>query len=347
MVDGVSTFFRRVQGDGPPAVFVHGNPTHSEDWQPFLERMRGPRPGVRPAGLGPLRATSPREFDYSMDGLGEVHQAVPAADGRGGLLPGRARLGLARSDRRPGGARAGPPAGDHQRQSPLLARLSLAPDRQRSGGRAGLGEALQRLLASRRLVDLGLRRVARRSGAGTTRPSWSTVHEISLDIAATFAAILRLYRSAPIPSVSRQPASASPSIAAPALVVWGVRDPLSARPLRRRLAERLPTAELLELARGRALALDRGARVVDRVIRFLRTDEDSRNSVTKVLLRRNQRRLVTRISRSCAALIDKIGGWLPHGYGDAARQLSLFVRRGAQLRGRPRRRRRRARDRRS
>jgi pimeloyl-ACP methyl ester carboxylesterase len=42
MVDGVSTFFRRVKGDGPPAVFVHGNPSHSEDWQPFLERIGGP-----------------------------------------------------------------------------------------------------------------------------------------------------------------------------------------------------------------------------------------------------------------------------------------------------------------
>ena len=26
-VDGVRTFYRRVAGDGPPAVFVHGNPT--------------------------------------------------------------------------------------------------------------------------------------------------------------------------------------------------------------------------------------------------------------------------------------------------------------------------------
>ena len=42
MVDGVSTFFRRVPGEGPPVVFVHGNPTHSEDWQPFLERIPGP-----------------------------------------------------------------------------------------------------------------------------------------------------------------------------------------------------------------------------------------------------------------------------------------------------------------
>jgi hypothetical protein len=34
---------------------------------------------------------------------------------------------------------------------------------------------------------------------------------------------------------------------------------------------------------------------------------------------------MTRIPRSMRALIDKIGNWLPQGYGDAARQLSLFV----------------------
>lgn len=29
--DGVSTFVRRMGGDGSPAVFLHGHPTHSED----------------------------------------------------------------------------------------------------------------------------------------------------------------------------------------------------------------------------------------------------------------------------------------------------------------------------
>jgi hypothetical protein len=34
---------------------------------------------------------------------------------------------------------------------------------------------------------------------------------------------------------------------------------------------------------------------------------------------------VTRILGIVRALVDRIGRWLPHGYGDAARQLSLFV----------------------
>src|SRR5262245_38169222 len=70
MVDGVSTFFRRVPGDGPPVVFVHGNPTHSEDWMPFLERMRGPALALDLPGWGRSARPSPSEFDYSMHGLG-------------------------------------------------------------------------------------------------------------------------------------------------------------------------------------------------------------------------------------------------------------------------------------
>ena len=60
MVDGVSTFFRRVQGDGPPTVFVHGVPTHSEDWQPFLERITGPALAFDLPGFGRSARPSPR-----------------------------------------------------------------------------------------------------------------------------------------------------------------------------------------------------------------------------------------------------------------------------------------------
>jgi pimeloyl-ACP methyl ester carboxylesterase len=73
MVDGVSTFFRRVGAGGPPVVFVHGNPTHSEDWQPFLERLVGTDRAALAfdlPGWGRSARPSPSEFDYSMEGLG-------------------------------------------------------------------------------------------------------------------------------------------------------------------------------------------------------------------------------------------------------------------------------------
>jgi pimeloyl-ACP methyl ester carboxylesterase len=51
-VYGVATFYRRADGTGAPTLFVHGNPSHSGDWTPFLERVRGP--AAADAGLDEL-----------------------------------------------------------------------------------------------------------------------------------------------------------------------------------------------------------------------------------------------------------------------------------------------------
>ena len=66
-VDGVRCFYRQVAGSGPPTIFVHGNPSHSEDWVPFLERLDGPALALDLPGWG--FSDSPRDFDYSMYGL--------------------------------------------------------------------------------------------------------------------------------------------------------------------------------------------------------------------------------------------------------------------------------------
>jgi pimeloyl-ACP methyl ester carboxylesterase len=65
----VATFFRRLPGEGPPAVLVHGNPTHSEDWAPILERMGGPALALDLPGWGRSARPYPGRFDYSMHGL--------------------------------------------------------------------------------------------------------------------------------------------------------------------------------------------------------------------------------------------------------------------------------------
>jgi pimeloyl-ACP methyl ester carboxylesterase len=69
VVDAVATFFRRLPGEGPPAVLVHGNPTHSEDWAPILERMGGPALALDLPGWGRSARPEPGRFDYSMHGL--------------------------------------------------------------------------------------------------------------------------------------------------------------------------------------------------------------------------------------------------------------------------------------
>jgi pimeloyl-ACP methyl ester carboxylesterase len=67
-IDGVRVFYRRVAGEGTPTVYCHGNPTHGEDWLPFLERG-GPAIAIDMPGWGRSDRPDPARFDYSMYGL--------------------------------------------------------------------------------------------------------------------------------------------------------------------------------------------------------------------------------------------------------------------------------------
>jgi pimeloyl-ACP methyl ester carboxylesterase len=51
-------------------VFVHGNPTHSEDWLPFLARLGGPAVALDLPGWGYSERPPPDRFDYTLEGLG-------------------------------------------------------------------------------------------------------------------------------------------------------------------------------------------------------------------------------------------------------------------------------------
>ena len=68
MLDGTRVFYRRVPGDGTPVVYCHGNPTHGEDWLPFLERG-GPALAIDMPGWGRSGRPDPKRFDCSMYGL--------------------------------------------------------------------------------------------------------------------------------------------------------------------------------------------------------------------------------------------------------------------------------------
>jgi len=68
VLDGVRVFYRRVDGEGTPVVYCHGNPSHGEDWVPFMERG-GPSIAIDMPGWGRSDHPSPDRFDYSMYGL--------------------------------------------------------------------------------------------------------------------------------------------------------------------------------------------------------------------------------------------------------------------------------------
>ena len=183
----------------------------------------------------------------------------------------------------------------------------------------GLGELVQPALDQATSSTAGCASRAA-TGAGTTPPS-STMIWQHLD-RGTEAAILRLYRSADPDRLAAAGERLGSLSSCPALVVWGLRD--------RYLPARFGAAYAAAPARGGAgraprggaLALDRRPGVVDRAWSASSNPTKGSPSGDESV---DHECDLTRILRSCAALIDRIGRWLPHGYGDAARQLSLFV----------------------
>lgn len=271
MVDGVATFFRRVAGDGPPAVFVHGNPTNSGDWQPFLERMQGPAIAPDLPGWGRSERPPPGLFDYSMDGLARFFrrflQRMAVAD-YSLVVHDWGSLALIAAQDEP------------ERLSRLVIAnaVPLLPGyRWHRTGRVwrtrGLGE-ISRLLAIRPLVGLGMRE---------SRGDWSRhdpgfveqVHEQLRDRRGT-AAILRLYRSAD-PDRLASAGERLGSITSPALVVWGNRDRYIPPRFGPAWAERLPHAQLLEAPEAGHWPWIDQPELIERMIGFLRSDEGSQH----------------------------------------------------------------------
>lgn len=271
MVDGLSTFFRRVPGDGPPALFVHGNPTHSEDWQPFLERMPGPALALDLPGWGRSARPSPSEFDYSMDGLARFVTRFlqrMAVDEHALVIHDWGSVGLIAAQEDP----------DRVRRLVIINAVPLLPGYRwhrtaRVWRTRGLGELSNRLW-SRRLLDLGLRE---------SRADWRRQDPALVDMiwdhldAGTLAATLRLYRSAD-PDRLEAAGERLGSIGAPSLVVWGLRDRYIPSGFGGAYASRLPNAELVELPDAGHWPWIEAPEVVERVIGFLATDEDFRTS---------------------------------------------------------------------
>jgi pimeloyl-ACP methyl ester carboxylesterase len=267
MVDGVSTFFRRLPGDGPPAVFVHGNPTHSEDWMPFLERMSGPALAFDLPGWGRSDHPSSADFDYSMHGLArfvnafleavEVDRHSLVVHDWGGLALIGAQEEPVRIERLvifncvpllPG------------YRWHRLARIWRTPR---------LGELSNRLW-NRRMLALAMRE----SRGDWSRQSPEFVEMIWSHLDShTFDAILRLYRSAPEEDLARAGARLD-EITAPALVVWALKDRYIPARFGRDYANRLPHAELVELPEAGHWPWIDAPEAVGRVIRFLE-DKDS------------------------------------------------------------------------
>jgi pimeloyl-ACP methyl ester carboxylesterase len=242
-VDGIETFYRRLPGEGPPVVLVHGNPTHSADWLPVIERMTAPALALDLPGFGRSDRPDPERFDYGfrtyarfferfLDSVGVGEHSLAVHDWGG--------LALVAAQRRP----------ERLRRLVITNAVPLLSGYRwhrlaRIWRTRGLGELSNRLW-TRRLLDLGLREA---------RGDWSRFEPEFVDLiwdhldAATFRAVLRLYRSADPGELARAGESLG-SIAAPALVIWSGRDRYLPARFGRAYAEALPNAELVELPRA-------------------------------------------------------------------------------------------------
>ena len=263
-VDGMRTFYRRVEGEGSPALFVHGHPTHSEDWVGFLERLGGLGRSAVALDLPGWGASAerPRGFDGSMHGLGRfVERFCDRLEiGEHSLcVHDWGAVGLIAAQRDP----------DRVRRLVVINAVPLLPGyrwhriARRFWRVPVLGE-----LANATTTNVGLR-----LSLGEASPRGRVPAEFVDSIwrhwpRGRWPAALELYRSAD-PELLAAAGEALTELRCPALVLWGLRDPYLPARFGRAYAERLPSAELVELPdAGHWPWLDR-PEVVERVTTFL------------------------------------------------------------------------------
>lgn len=261
-VDGVRTFYRRVAGEGPPTVFVHGNPTHSEDWLPFLHRLEGPAVALDLPGWGYSERPAPDRFDYSLEGLGrfvERFLETLGIDDHQLVVHDWGCVALIGAQRRPERVR---------RLVVINAVPLLAGYRWHWVARCLWRVPVVGELANATTTRTALKLLSRRaSTSGAMREqfvdsTWRTWPR------GTRPEILTLYRSAD-PERLAAAGEHLDKLDCPALVVWGVDDPYLPLEFGRAYAAALPDAELLEIAgAGHWPWVDR-PRTIDLVLTFL------------------------------------------------------------------------------
>jgi pimeloyl-ACP methyl ester carboxylesterase len=214
-IGGIDIFWREAPSadGGAPVVYVHGVPTSSDDWLPFLERTGGLALDL--PGFG--RSGKPSDFPYSIEGYAGFLDAWLSEAGvdRYRLVVhdwGAVGLGLAEL------------APQRVERLVIINAVPLLPGyRWHATARAWrtplIGELVMGLTFKR-----NMRRALRAGTPGPDLPDdffdsiWSHFDH------GTQRAILKLYRSAP-PDVLAAAGKRLGELTAPALVVWGTPDP--------------------------------------------------------------------------------------------------------------------------
>jgi pimeloyl-ACP methyl ester carboxylesterase len=229
-------------------LYVHGNPTSSDDWLPFLDRLGGVAPDL--PGWG--RSSKRGDGDFTMDGLGRFVGAFADALGLD-------RVRLVVHDW--GGAALQWAAAHPERIERLVvidAVPLLAGYRWHRWARLwrtpGVGE-----LAVGLTGGAVLRRALPGDLGALAAPHWDQ---------GTQRAVLRLYRSAPPDALAQAGRDLAALRGVPSLVVWGGRDPYLGTAFAQAYAERLGGELHVSPQAGHWPWVDDPA-VLERVVAFL------------------------------------------------------------------------------
>jgi pimeloyl-ACP methyl ester carboxylesterase len=246
-VAGLQVHYRQA-GDAP-VVYLHGVPTQSSDWNPFLERLGGIAPDL--PGFG--RSAKPGDFDYSISGyddflerfldeLGLERVSLVMHDWGG--------VGLALAQRLP----------ERIERLVLFPVVPFVP-----------GYRWHRVARGWRTPLLGELLM------GFTR-RWALRRELPRELAdeaweafdhGTQRAILTLYRASP-PDVLARAGERLGELRAPALILWATDDPYIPAKFGRLLADALGGDVTLELVEAGHWAWFDRPELVERTGEFLR-----------------------------------------------------------------------------
>ena len=235
---GAPVFYRGAEPQLAPILYLHGAPTSSDDWIPLLEATGGVAPDL--VGFG--RSSKAANLDYTLAGLGNfIEVLLDHLD-----LP---RVTLVAHDWGAGGGLVF--AQRHRERVRRLVLVNALPLLEgfrwhrlaRILRRPVIGE-----LAMGATTRSTLRRTLRRGYADPQALSATRFDEIWAQFdQGTQRALLRLHRSASEAELARAGARLG-TLAMPALVVWGERDPWLPASLADTYRGRLPDARVARIA---------------------------------------------------------------------------------------------------
>ncbi len=242
----------------PPPLYLHGVPTNSDDWLPFLERSGGLAPDL--PGFG--RSGKAGNLDYTIEGYAdfiERYLDLVCVERVSLVVHDWGSVGLAFAQRRP----------ERVARLVVIDAIPFLP-----GYRWHRTARLWRTPLLGELAMGATTRALMRFSTREARPGRIPMPEAWLDTVfehfdqGTQRAILRLYRSSP-PDVLAAAGARLATLSMPALVVWGQADPYIPARFGRDFARALPDAELVELKdAGHWPWLDRPD-LIERVAGFL------------------------------------------------------------------------------